>query len=441
VALGVVVGLVYLNQVLFTVYVSRVYGGDASFIARYLPSGWFAMATDNSVLEAVARRFPAPELLAPTVLRVQAFLELPFVLFAFLTVLRWLDRGWYARVARSPLVWAAAVAYTLVFCAVEWELRNPYTVDDVIVRTVAAIVTPPLIIWLARPEEGGQRPISAPALAAFAISAWALGYLILFVYDTALLYNLAHVRDRLYGAATALAVLLSARLMADRLPAYGVGTGVSAITVGLRWSLALLFCPRARGALRRQFRHPACRRDGRRPDRAGRCMVRGTRRAAAGSPRPAAPVAHSTVPRRGRRTHRRVRGPTVVPRHALRGHPAPRRHRIPRHRHRCLRRDRQAPHEHPPSPDAMILFAALSIGYLRDSPVSIAQSGRIWSCDLMWSDRLRKGVPLVPSSDTVTREAITQRQRRGGMREDYAGDQARVGRHPDHLGQILTQSD
>jgi hypothetical protein len=243
VALGVVVGLVYLNQVLFTVYVSRVYGGDASFIARYLPSGWFAVATDNSVLEAVARRFPAPELLAPTVLRVQAFLELPFVLFAFLTVLRWLDRGWYARVARSPLVWAAAFAYTLVFCAVEWELRNPYTVDDVIVRAVAAIVTPPLIIWLARREEGGQRPISATGLAAFAISAWALGYLILFVYDTALLYNLAHVRDRLYGAAIALAVLLSARLMAERLPAYGVGAGVSAITVGLRWSLALFFVP------------------------------------------------------------------------------------------------------------------------------------------------------------------------------------------------------
>jgi hypothetical protein len=243
VALGVVVGLVYLNQVLVTVYVSRVYGGDASFIARYLPSGWFAMATDNSVLEAVARRFPAPELLAPTVLRVQAFLELPFVLFAFLTVLRWLDRGWYARVARSPLVWAAAFAYTLVFCAVEWELRNPYTVDDVIVRAVAAIVTPPLIIWLARREEGGQRPISATGLAAFAISAWALGYLILFVYDTALLYNLAHVRDRLYGAAIALAVLLSARLMAERLPAYGVGAGVSAITVGLRWSLALFFVP------------------------------------------------------------------------------------------------------------------------------------------------------------------------------------------------------
>jgi hypothetical protein len=243
VALCVVVGLVYTNQVLVTVYVSRVHGGDVSFITRYLPSGWFAVATGNSVLEDVARWFPAPELLVPAVLRVQAFLELPFVLFAYLTVLRWLDRGWYARVARSPLVWAAAFAYTLVFCAVEWELRNPYTTDDVVLRIVAAIVTPPLIIWLARRENGRRHPISAPGLVVFAVSAWALGYLVLVVYDTALLYNLAHVGDRLYGAATALVVLLAARLIANRLPVYAVGTGVSTIDMGLRWSLALFFVP------------------------------------------------------------------------------------------------------------------------------------------------------------------------------------------------------
>jgi hypothetical protein len=243
VALSVVVGLLYLNQVLLTVYISRVHGGDVLFIARYLPNGWFAMATDNSVLEAIAGRFPAPELLAPTVLRVQAFLELPFVLFAYLTVLRWLDRGWYARVARSPLIWAAAFAYTLVFCAVEWELRNPYTIDDIVVRIVAAIATPPLVTWLARSEKGGRHPVSALRLMVFAVSAWALGYLVLVAYDTALLYNLAHVRDRLFGATAALVVLLAARLIANRLPAYGVGAGVSAIALGLRWSLALFLVP------------------------------------------------------------------------------------------------------------------------------------------------------------------------------------------------------
>jgi hypothetical protein len=41
----VVTGLLYLNQVLFTVYVLREHGGDPSFIARYLPEGWFILAT------------------------------------------------------------------------------------------------------------------------------------------------------------------------------------------------------------------------------------------------------------------------------------------------------------------------------------------------------------------------------------------------------------
>jgi hypothetical protein len=43
--LVVITGLAYLNQVLFTVYVLREHGGDPSFIARYLPEGWFILAT------------------------------------------------------------------------------------------------------------------------------------------------------------------------------------------------------------------------------------------------------------------------------------------------------------------------------------------------------------------------------------------------------------
>jgi hypothetical protein len=34
---GLIVALIYLNQVLFTVYVIRVHHGDPSFIGRYLP--------------------------------------------------------------------------------------------------------------------------------------------------------------------------------------------------------------------------------------------------------------------------------------------------------------------------------------------------------------------------------------------------------------------
>jgi hypothetical protein len=40
--LGAVVGVLYLDQLLFTVYVVRVHHGDTSFVGRYLPRGWFA---------------------------------------------------------------------------------------------------------------------------------------------------------------------------------------------------------------------------------------------------------------------------------------------------------------------------------------------------------------------------------------------------------------
>ena len=243
-ALVAVTALIFLNQVLFTVYVLRVHGGDPSFVARYLPDGWFALADGNPTLRRLAAVFPAPELLAPSVLRVQAFLELPFVLLAFATVLRWLDPGLYRRVARSPLMWCAAVSYTVVFCVVEWDLRNPYTTDDLVLRALSALVTPALIAATAgRAEERAVR-LSAPGLLLFIASLGALGYLVLVVYDTALLYNLGRLPDRLPGAALAVGVLVAARQAAARLPEpAATGTAVAAVGHGLRWWLALFFVP------------------------------------------------------------------------------------------------------------------------------------------------------------------------------------------------------
>jgi hypothetical protein len=259
-ALALVAALVYVNQVLFTVYVVRVHGGDPSFIARHLPAEWFDLA-GGAWVESAARLVPFPELLAPSVLRVQAFLELPFVLLADAVVLRWLDRGLYRRVVGSaPLVWAASASYTLVFCVVEWDLRNPYTMDDIVIRVCAALVTPLLIIWMARrdgpADADGAR--SGTGLLLFAASTWALGQLVLTVYDTALLYNLGHLDERLPGAVAALAVLTTARLAARRLAAQspavrspaarGLVTGepgraVATVGAALRWTLALFFVP------------------------------------------------------------------------------------------------------------------------------------------------------------------------------------------------------
>lgn len=240
--LALVVALVYLNQVLFTVFVLRVHGGDTSFIARYLPDGWFALA-DGSSMRALAEHFPAPELLAPSVLRVQAFLELPLVLLAYVTVLRWLDRGVYRRLAGSWLVWAASFFYTFVFCVVEWDLHNPYTVDDIVIRACSAVVTPLLLWWLADREDDAPEQTTFAQMLLFAVSVWALGHLVLTVYDTALLYNLGHLSGRLPGAAAALCVLVAARLASSRLGDGEPGVALSFVASGLRWALALFFVP------------------------------------------------------------------------------------------------------------------------------------------------------------------------------------------------------
>ena len=244
-ALAAVVALIYLNQVLFDVYVLRMHGGDVSFVARFLPPGWFAVADGNVPVRWLAAHVPAPGLLAPTVLRVQAFLELPFVLLAFATVLRWLDLGLYLRVARSRLVPLAAASYTVAFCVVEWDLRNPYTVDDIVLRLLSALAAPLLLRFVAAREGTDGRPVSVPGLVLFGVSLWALGYLVLVMYDTALLYNLARLGDRLPGAAAALAVLAAARCgaaLADR-RAPAAGAAVATVADGLGRALALFFVP------------------------------------------------------------------------------------------------------------------------------------------------------------------------------------------------------
>lgn len=246
VALLAVTGLIYVNQVLCTVYVLRVHDGDPSFVARYLGPGWFELADGNAGLRWFAAHFPAPELLAPSVLRVQAVLELPFVLLAVLAALRWLDPALYRRAAGSPLLWAASASYTFVFCVVEWELRNPYTVDDIALRCVSALVTPPLLAALARVDR--RRPVRRPSAGGLLLylgSLATLGLLVLVVYDTALLYNLGRADERAPGAALALTVLAVCRRAAARQerPAARPGGAVAFVGHGVWWFLALFWVP------------------------------------------------------------------------------------------------------------------------------------------------------------------------------------------------------
>ncbi|WP_433180572.1 hypothetical protein [Actinoallomurus sp. CA-150999] len=238
VSLAAVTALIYLNQVLFTVYVVRVHHGSPAFIARYLPTGWFALA-DAPWVEAAARWFPAPTVLAPSVLRVQAFLELPFVVLAYLTVCRWFSGSVYRRALRL-VPWVAA-SYTVTFGLIEWSLRNPYTWDDLAIRAAAGLIVP---LWTARlSRDAADDARGLPGLLVFAASTLGLGLLILVVYDTALLYNLGHLVARLPIAVAAGTVVAAARAAARVVPKRPPGRGVDSIARSFGWFLVLFFVP------------------------------------------------------------------------------------------------------------------------------------------------------------------------------------------------------
>ncbi|QKW22533.1 hypothetical protein HUT16_28715 [Kitasatospora sp. NA04385] len=252
-----VVALVYLNQLLCSAYLLRVHGGDAGYVARYLPPGWFAEPTGHPVVRALAAHLPVPGLFAPTVLRVQAFLELPFVLLAYATVLHRLGPALLRRVLGSPaLVWTTTASYTLVFCTVEWALRNPWTVQDVAIRMLSALCTAPLLLRTARRAPGAERPLDTLGLLRFAAELWAVGTLVMVVYDTALLYNLRHLQGRWPEAVLALAVLAATGRDRRPAPVATPGPGTAALAVLLRRTLVLFLVPALAVRYGLGFAHP-----------------------------------------------------------------------------------------------------------------------------------------------------------------------------------------
>lgn len=241
-----VTAVFFVNQVLFTIYVLRVHGGDVTFISRYLPTGWFALADHDPAIRWLADHFPAPELLSVSVLRVQSFFELPFVVLALLTVCRWYGSELYTRVA--GMIWPIAVSYTATFCLIEFSLRNPYTWDDVIIRVVSAVVVALLLPRLSGPVD--VRVEGVRDLVLFLLSVGAVGFLVLAVYDTALLYNLGHVHTVLPLVLLAAVVLVGVRLAARQQGAdtgaeTGPETGPGTLTLvrAVGWVLAYFAVP------------------------------------------------------------------------------------------------------------------------------------------------------------------------------------------------------
>lgn len=193
-------------QVLVVAYMHQAWGDDTTRVTRYLPPGWFDLAD----LGPLADRLPAWPW---TVLHAQAALELPFVLLAYLLVCRWWSADAAARLVRAR--WLVAAAWTLTFCLVEADLRSPWTTVDIVVRVLSGLVTGLVLPLL---DDGARRPpvlrpsglLRSPLLP-FAVSAAALGCLVLAVYDVATLYNSAHLGRWVPVAALAGAVLALAR--------------------------------------------------------------------------------------------------------------------------------------------------------------------------------------------------------------------------------------
>ncbi|WP_345528055.1 hypothetical protein, partial [Actinoplanes utahensis] len=235
--LAVVTVVLFVNQVLFTIYALRVRDGDMSYLAIYVPDGWFELA-DGPVMTWLAEHTPAPELLAVCALRVPSLFELPLGMLAYLTVLNWLDPSLYRRLTSTTVIALMSASYSITFGLIEWELHTPYTVQNLALRLLSGIVTVFALRRLGRlpsAPQGSGAPRTAAELLAFAASTAALGYLVLALYDTVLLYSMGRVGEHVPGAVAAGTVLVAARFAAARLrrrPAEPVPRGSTPVTAG-----------------------------------------------------------------------------------------------------------------------------------------------------------------------------------------------------------------
>ncbi|MBS2014898.1 MAG: hypothetical protein JST00_18555 [Deltaproteobacteria bacterium] len=217
--LGLVCLLLWVNQVLFSAYVLRAHHGSVSFVARYVGAGWFAIDAHSPIVRFVASHVGDGSALAPSVLRVQAFLELPFTLFAYLAVARLLGSGLYRRLTSLGALYVASITWSVTFSIVEVALTNPYTNDDLALRALAAFVVPLYAAWISRgslpAEDDGPKGLLG--LLTFLAGAGALAYIVLAVYDAFLLYNLAHLARYRHGLVAATLVATAAAAVGARI--------------------------------------------------------------------------------------------------------------------------------------------------------------------------------------------------------------------------------
>jgi hypothetical protein len=154
-----VCAVIYVNQVLFGAFILRAHDGSTAFISRYIPGDWFAIGTHDPFVRLAAQHVGDGRWLSPTLLRVQAFLELPFTMLAYLAVARLLGRQLYATLCRPLGLVLASLAFSVTFSWVELALSNPYTHDDLALRAAACLVTPMYLACICRAEERRSPPL------------------------------------------------------------------------------------------------------------------------------------------------------------------------------------------------------------------------------------------------------------------------------------------
>jgi len=249
-----VCALLFLNQVVVNAYILKTQAGDPGFITRFLGPSWFALATTAAPVRWLAANLPSTWLRGPlaySVLRVQAVLELPFALLAYLAVVAMLDARLYRLLLRSALFPLAAVSFTFTFCLIELRLYNPWTQSDLRARWLAAAAV--LLLWGSwrlrtrnEPARLAAPRLGLPGLLIFFVGAAAAGAVVLVLYDVALLYNFGHLRARLpiLGAGVVvgtLAAVAPAATQAGRLSR--PGPGLQALTTVLATFAAVFFAP------------------------------------------------------------------------------------------------------------------------------------------------------------------------------------------------------
>lgn len=209
-------GLCLLNQVAVNAYILVVQRGDPWFITQYVGTHYFLLDLEFPGVRALAAAVgpDGAKWLAPSILRVNAFLELPFALFAYLSIAWLFDRGAVRFLLRSGLGALACASFTIVLMAVEVMLWNPYTPDDLAIRVVAGVATAGGLFILGRRERGGPtfptpagRPKSLISVGIALVGAVSAAGALLGLYDATLLYNLGGLGK--YGYVLAFAIFVA----------------------------------------------------------------------------------------------------------------------------------------------------------------------------------------------------------------------------------------